>query len=148
MEDNAGGRPSVEGIEVRSFVAVAAKTRRLQLEHCPVAAAGCHQLLVSAELDHLAVLEHTDAIRVAHRREAVRDQNRNGMTRGGQDAIEDLGLGAYVELSGRLIEEHQAGAETHGAKRPRKRDALPLATGQVRTARVAACEYRVEISQA
>src|ERR1700720_2167638 len=73
-------------------IAAIAEARRLQLEHRPVAAGGGHQLVVGAELDHLAVLEHADAIGVAHGREAMRDQDGGGVAGGGEDAVEDLRL--------------------------------------------------------
>src|SRR5437867_798423 len=113
-----------------------------------VAAARRHQLRVRAELDHLAVLQHADPIGVADGREAVRDQDRRGAPSGGEDAVEDLGLAADVELSRRLVEQHQPGAETHGAQRPRQRDALPLAARQLRAAGVAAGQHRVESGEA
>ena len=52
------------------------EARRLEVEHRAVAAAARHQLVVGAELDDRAVLEHADAVGVAHRREAVRDEDR------------------------------------------------------------------------
>src|SRR5258708_9220871 len=108
MAGSARGMPSVEDIAPRSSrltlatisdssssagiagsaavagIAAVAEARRLQLEHRPVAAAGGHQLVVGAELDHSAVLEHADAVGVAHRREAMRDQDGGGVAgRGG-----------------------------------------------------------------
>src|SRR5438132_7623824 len=106
MAGSAGGRSSVEDIEIRPCLALAAKARRLQLEHRPVAAAGGHQLLVRAELDYVAVLENRDPIGVANRREAMRDQDRGGVPRGREDAVEDLGFAANVELRRRLGERH------------------------------------------
>ena len=35
---------------------------------------------------------------------------------GGENAVEDLGLAAHVELRGRLVEQHDARAQPHGAK--------------------------------
>src|ERR1700688_1350524 len=106
MAGSAGGMPSVEDTAaLRSRlggVTAMAEARRLQLEHRPVAAAEGHQLVVGAELDHPAVLEHADAIGMAHRREAVRDEDGGGMAGGGEDAIEDLRLAAHVELRRRL----------------------------------------------
>src|SRR5881396_3381314 len=116
MAGSAGGRSSVEDIEARSRLAVVAEPRRLQLEHGAIAAAGGYQLVVRAELDHLAVLQHADAIGVAHRREAVRDEDRRGVPRGCEDAVEDLRLTADVELGRGLVEQHQPGAEPHGAR--------------------------------
>src|SRR5437899_2740381 len=116
MEDIAGGRSLVEDIKARSFLYIAFKSGGLQLEHGSVAAAGCHQLLVSAQFSNPAVLEHADAVGMAHRREAVRDQNRGGVTRGGEDTIENFGFTANVELGGRLIQQHQPGAEAYRAK--------------------------------
>ena len=69
------------------------------------------------------------------------------MPRGGEDAVEDLGLAADVELGGRLVEQHQAGAEPDGAQRPRQRDPLPLAAGQVGAAGIPARQHRVETGE-
>ena len=55
--------------------------------------------------------------------------------RRGEDALEDLGFAAHVELRGRLVEQHDAGAQPHGAERPRERDPLPLPAGEVGAAR-------------
>src|SRR5437660_10225323 len=98
MAGRAGGRSSVEDIELRSRLAVVPEARRLQLEHRAIAAPGRHQLVVRAELDHLAVLQHADAVGVAHRRKAMRDENRGGVPRSGEDTVEDQGLAADVEL--------------------------------------------------
>src|SRR5215470_11600266 len=111
MAGNAGGMSSVEGIEVRFPTVVVAEARGLQLEHRAVAAAQRHQLVVTAELDHPAVLQDADAIRVAHRGETMRDQNGGGLPRGLENPIEDLCLPAYVELRGGLVEQHQTGTE-------------------------------------
>ena len=64
-----------------------------------------------------------------------------------QDAVEDLRLAAHVELRGRLVEQHDAGAEPHRAQRARQRDALPLPAGQVGAALVAAGQHRVEVGE-
>ena len=121
-----------------------AEALRLQIEHRAVAAALRHQLVVRAELDDAAVLEHADAVGVAHRGEAVRDEDRRAVARGGEDAVEDLRFAAHVELRGRLVEQHDAGAELHGAQRARERDALPLAAREIGAAVVAAGQHRVE----
>src|SRR5213592_272715 len=128
MAGTAGGRSSVEGIEGRSGLGVVAEPRRLQLEHRAIAAACRHQLLVRAELDHLAARQHADAIGVADGREAVRDQDRGRPTRGGEDAVEDLRLAAHVELRRRLVEQHQPGAESHRAQRARQRNEIGRAS--------------------
>ena len=121
-----------------------AEALRLQVEHRPVAAALRHQLVVRAELDDPAVLEDADAIGLADGREAVRDQDGRAVPRGGQDALEDLRLAAHVELRRRLVEQHDAGAQLHGAERARQRDALPLAARQIGAALVAAGQHGVE----
>jgi len=90
------------------------------------------------------VLEDADAIGVAHRREAMGDQNRRALPRRGEDAVEDLRFAAHVELRRRFVEEDDAGAEAHAAERARERDALPLAAGEIGAALVAAREDRVE----
>src|SRR6185436_9005368 len=63
-----------------------AESLRLQIEHRPVSSAPGHQLVVRAELDHAAVLDDADAIRVAHGGEAVRDQDRGAVPRRTEDA--------------------------------------------------------------
>ena len=126
------------------FLVFAAEALRLQIEHRPVAAVERHQLVVRAELDDLAVLEHADPIGVAHGREAVRDQDGRAVPRRGQEALEDLRLAAHVELRGRLVEQHDAGAHRHRAERARQRDALPLAAREIGAALVAARQNGVE----
>src|SRR5256884_4338228 len=106
-----------------------------------------YELLVCAELDHLAVLQHADAVGVAHRREGGTDEARGGAAGGGENAVEDLGLAPDVELGRWLIEQRQAGSQLHGAQCPRQRDPLPLAARQVRTAGVAAGQHRVEAGE-
>ena len=102
---------------------------------------------MGAELDDPTVLEHADAVGVADGREAVRDQDRGAVAGGGQDALEDLGLAAHVELGGRLVEQHDAGATAHRRQGPGQRDALPLAAGQVGAALVALGQDGVELGQ-
>ncbi len=120
---------SVEDIERRSFLPVGVKPRCLQLKHCAVAPSGHDQLFVRAELDDFPVLEYANAIGMADCREAVRDQNRSGVSRGGEDAVEDLGLAAHVELGGGLIEQYQAGAGCAPRTSASESHALPLPAG-------------------
>src|SRR5262249_6155105 len=124
-------------IHLAFFVRLDVEALRLQLEHRAIAAAERHQLVVRAELDHAAVFEDADPVRVAHRREAMRDQDRGPLARFFEDAIEDLGLAADVELRGRFVEEHDARAQLHRTERPRERDALPLSAREIRSAGVA-----------
>ena len=65
----------------------------------------------------------------------------------GEQAIEDLRFPAHVELRGRLVEQHDAGAELDGRQRAGQRDALPLAARQVGAAVVPAGEHRVQRGQ-
>ena len=84
---SAGGRSSCEQVVRRASHAPPPRrarrrldeARRLQLEHRAVAAAVGHQLVVGAELDHPAVLDHADAVGQAHRREAVRHEDRRAV---------------------------------------------------------------------
>src|SRR5262245_403408 len=85
---------------------------------------------------------------MAYGRETVRDQDRGRVARGGENAVEDLGLAPHIELCGGLIEQHQTRADPHGAERAGQRKALPLAAGEVRAAWVAAREDSVEIGEA
>src|SRR5205823_14180030 len=103
MAGRAGGRSSVEDIEFRSRLAVVPEARGLQLEHRAITAARRHQLVVRAELHHLAALQHADADGVAHRRKAVRDENRGSVPRSGAGTDEKLGPTADVELGLRVL---------------------------------------------
>ena len=64
----------------------------------------------------------------------------------GEHALEDLGLAAHVELRGRLVEQHDAGALLHRAQRAGQRDALPLPAREVGAARVRLGQDRVEVA--
>src|SRR3984885_15744873 len=99
------------------------------------------------KLDHLAVLEYADAVRMPHRREAVRNQNRGGVARGGENAVEDLSLAANIDLSGGFVEQHQARAEAYRAERACQSNALPLPAGEVRAIGIGARQDRVEMRQ-
>src|SRR5204862_4809823 len=109
----------------------------LQLEHGPIATTERHQLGVAAELDNTPMLEHADAVGVTDRRKAMRDQDCRALAGCRQDAVEDLGFAAHVELSGRLVEEHESGAEPYRAQGASERDTPPLPTRAVGRIRVA-----------
>src|SRR5438445_1645596 len=100
-----------------------------------------------AELDNLAVLQHANAVGVAHRRKPMRDENGGAVTRGRQEAIEDLRLAADVELRGRFIQQHDACAELYGAQGARQGDTLPLPAGKLRAAFITARQYRIEAGE-
>src|SRR4051794_37544230 len=74
----------------------------------------------------------------------MRDEDCRAVARGGKQPVEDLGLAAHVQLRGRFVEEHDAGAELNRAERPRQRDPLPLSARQIGASLVAAGEDRVE----
>src|SRR5713101_8682868 len=114
IDDSAGGSGSIApGARSRSGEDVIrgalllrdVEALRLHIEHCPVAPGERHQLIVRAQLDDPAVLEHADAIGMADRGEAMRDQDGGAMPRRREQAIEDLRFTAHVELRGRLIEQ-------------------------------------------
>src|SRR5439155_23124511 len=83
IDDSAGGSGSIvrstsgeDVIRPSLFLLRHGEALRLQVEHRPVPAAERHQLVVRAELDDAAVLEHADAVGVANGGEATLDQNR------------------------------------------------------------------------
>src|SRR5260221_8917025 len=55
-------------------------------------------------------------------------------------SLEDFRFASHVELSSRLIQQHQACTHLDGAQRTGERDALPLAAGQIGTALITAGE--------
>src|SRR5690349_9899912 len=117
MEERAGGSGPIWSLRSRENVIRGAllfgdvEALRLQIEHGAVAAADRHELVVRAELDDAAVLEHADAIGVANGGEAVRDKDGGAVAGGGEEAVEDFGFAAHVELGGGLIEQHDSRAE-------------------------------------
>src|SRR5262245_34322736 len=110
IDDSAGGSGPIASEDVIGRVLLG-EALRLQVEHGAVAAAARHQLVVGAELDDAAVLEHADAVGVADGGEAMRDEDGGALPGGGEQAIEDLRFAAHVELGGRLVEQHHARAE-------------------------------------
>src|SRR5690349_20156769 len=108
MDDSAGGsaslfvRTSGEDVITLAFLVFAAEPLRLQFEHRPVAAVERHQLLMRAELDDPPLLQHADAVDVAHRRKAMRNEDRRAVARGREETLEDLGFATDVQLRGRL----------------------------------------------
>src|SRR6266545_1340884 len=138
MEDSAGGRsagtgrvaPSGEDIELGLLLTLDdAERLGLQVEHRPVPAAERNQLVVRTKLHHLAVLDHTDPVGVPDGRETVRDKDCGAVAGGVEDAVEDLGFAAHVELGGRFVEQNEAGTQPDRAQRPGQRDALPSLSG-------------------
>src|SRR5579875_1220303 len=102
--------------------------RRLELgvaaDELGVAAAGREQLLVAPALDDPAVVEDDDLLRVADRREPVRDRDRRPPLREPVERLLDEPLGLGVERGGRLVEDEDRRV---AEDRPRDRDPLLLA---------------------
>src|SRR5713226_7318999 len=94
---------SGEDVKGHSLLAFDDEALCLQVEHRAIPAAFGHELVVGAELDHTAVLEHADSIRQADGGEAVRDENRGAVAGGSEKAAEDLRFAPHIELRGRLI---------------------------------------------
>src|SRR6266545_4455796 len=137
MEDSAGGRsagtgrvaPSGEDIELGLLLTLDdAERLGLQVEHRPVPAAERNQLVVRTKLHHLAVLDHTDPVGVPDGRETVRDKDCGAVAGGVEDAVEDLGFAAHVELGGRFVEQNEAGTQPDRAPRPLARSSWRRST--------------------
>src|SRR6266568_1732668 len=95
IDERAGGRSSAlcEDIVLHLLLALDDRERLgLQVEHLPVPAAERHQLVVRAQLDDLAPLDHADPVGMPHRGEPVRDEDRRAVPGGGEDPVEDLRL--------------------------------------------------------
>ena len=82
------------------------------------------QLGVPAALDDVAVEDHQDLRRLAHRREAVRDDDRGASGERGLERLLDRDLRLRVEMGGRLVEDDDLGRLQQQA---RDGDALLLA---------------------
>src|SRR5688572_11982461 len=73
IDDSAGGRsPAGEGLVEdvirHALVFLGGESFGLEIEHRAVAAAQRHELVVRTELDHASMLEHADAVGMAHGR--------------------------------------------------------------------------------
>src|SRR3954469_4064326 len=146
IDDHAGGSSSDEDVMGHPFLVFRlAEALRLEIEHRPIPTMSRHQLVVGPQLDHSPLLEHADPIRQPHGREAVRDEYGRTLSRRTQNALEDLGLAADVELCRRLIENDDAGTHPYGAEGPRECAPLPLPAGEIGAAGVGAGEHGVEI---
>src|SRR4029077_11022507 len=104
-----------------------AVARRLQLEELRITPATLQELLVGADVLHLAVGEDHDAVGHAHAGEAVRDENRGLAVRELLEALEDLVLGAGVQRGGGLVENEDLRVAHVGAG---DGDLLPFAAGE------------------
>src|SRR6266403_3862856 len=148
MDDSPGGSGSIvpgarsrlgEDIIRRALLlARDAEPLRLQIEHRSIASAERHQLVMRAELNDPAVLQHTDTISMTNRGEAMRNEDGRAMPRCSEQAIENFRFPAHVKLSGRLVQQRNSGAHPDGRQRSCKRNSLPLAAGQVGAAVVTA----------
>src|SRR5215469_8982543 len=121
MEESAGGSGSIAcprlGEDVIRHAFLFRRGREalcLQIEHRSVAPAKRHQLVVCAELNHPAMFENADAVRLPDRGESMRDEDGGAVPRRAQQAVENLRFPAHIELGRGLVEEHYASAHFHG----------------------------------
>ena len=114
--------------------------RRLCPEHGGVAAVARHQRVVVAGLDDAAAVQHIDAVRVAHGREPVGDQQDRAVVQHLAEAREQRPLRLGVHGRGGLVEHDEARV---AVDRARQRDPLPLADGEVGPARDQRAEHGV-----
>src|SRR5216683_2625638 len=96
-----------------------------------VAAAGAHQLVVRAVLDEPAAVDGDDAVGVAHRREAMGDDEHGAVLRDLLHVGLDHPLAGIVEGAGCLVENQYARVHHQGAG---DRDPLALPARQARAA--------------
>src|SRR5580658_1760139 len=77
MDDSAGGSGSSSGEGLISGALLFGKMEalRLQVEHGPIAAAQRHQLIVRAQFDDPAMLQHADTVGMADGGEAMGDED-------------------------------------------------------------------------
>ena len=108
---------------------------RLALEQRPIRASDVHQFVVSAVLGDVAVFEDNDAVGMADRGEAVRDQDRRDRSPSCQvlieHRVEEAQFGAGVEVGGGFVEDQQTCAALDRVECARQGNSLPLATGQI-----------------
>src|SRR5215469_7686453 len=156
MEESVGGRGSIplvlficEGASGEDFIRCALligflEPLRLKVEHRSIAAAQPHQFFVRAEFDHAPVLEYADASGMANGGESVRDQNSGTVSRRPEQALEDFGLAPHIQLGRGLIEQYETCAHLYRDQGSCQRNALPLTTGQLRSARITFGEHGIQ----
>ena len=93
-----------------------------------VAAALAQQLVVAARFDHVAVLDHEDAVGMRDRGQPVRDHQRGAALAQFGDRLLHLTLGFRIERGGRLVEQDDRRVLD---QRARDGDALALAAGEL-----------------
>ena len=74
----------------------------------------------------------------------MRNQDGRSAASSFQQPFENLGFAADVELRGGFVKQDQSRAHPHGAQRSRQRDSLPLPSGEIRAAGIAARQRRIE----
>src|SRR5882672_945377 len=112
-----------------SLLMLALMSRRLLVEECGVGTAARDELAMRALFDDLALVQHDDAIRGLHRREAMRDHEHCATFTNQPHVVLDHALGFIIERAGRLVEDQDARIREQGS---RDRDALALAARKIR----------------
>src|ERR1044071_1550520 len=95
----------------------------LRGEHRRIAAGGGEQLVVRAVLGDPTVLDHEEAVGVAHGRAPVRDEDQRLIGVRGLEVVEDLVLGLGVDRAGRLVHDQD---RRRLVERAGDRELLPL----------------------
>ena len=113
---------------------------RLHFVHARVLAVEGHELVVRAALDDAPFVDDVDAVGVAHRREAVADEDHGTTPRQLADVLEDAPLRHRVEGAGRLVEHEHVGVAHEGA---RQRHLLPLADRELLAVLEPLAQHRV-----
>ena len=99
----------------------------LLLVEAGVVAIQCEQLIVSADFDNLPMIEHCDLVGIAHRRYAMRDENRRGRSGVVAQSTQDTLLGIRVNACESVIQDQNRGAPKQGT---RNCQALLLSAGK------------------
>ena len=87
----------------------------------------CNQFFVISFLDDASILHHIDAVGVADRRKAMRDDQHGAARHQPVEGVLDEAFAFGIEGGGGLVENQDGRIPEHGA---RDGDALPLATGE------------------
>jgi hypothetical protein len=114
----------LETAGLRNFYVPRASGRdQLALHELAVETHSAHQVLVPAALHDPPLVHHLDAVRLDHRREPVRDDDRRAAPHQPLEGLLDERLAPGVERARGLVEDEDPGILQHG---PRDRDPLPL----------------------
>ena len=73
----------------------------------------CHQLVVGADVGHLAVIQNDDLIGIPHRADALGDEENRGVFQVLMEGFSDAGFRGRVHSGGGVVQDEDRGLAEH-----------------------------------